>query len=89
MTLVTDMNQRERERYIKSLEGVREHTDKLIAALRAGDDTESFTAAVLYALTSGGEWLKELLDIFTTAASVKVPDTAEGAEVKPAGGDET
>jgi hypothetical protein len=76
--LVTDMNARERQRYIKQAHQVRENVDKLINALEADDDAELLVAAAIYGLTCSGDWLKELFEVMKSATSADVPDSPAG-----------
>lgn len=69
-TLQTDMNQRERRKYAKSLRDVAEYAADGAAAIEAEDDTTAQLKVVQLSLI-GASTTKELVQIFLDAAQVE------------------
>ena len=72
MTMVTDMNDRERKRYAKQIEAHIEACTELLNALRASDDMKALIALVRVSLD--GRFVNELIEVFQGAENVHVPD---------------
>jgi len=74
---VTDLNDRERERYGSCLDKLAELCQATAAALREGNDLRAGGLLALIALL-GPATVDQLIPIFHRAASVLVPDSPEG-----------
>lgn len=75
--ILTDLNDRERERYGATLDKLGELSGSLAKALRSGDDIQ---AALLLALVDclGSAVVEGLLPVFKAALAVEVPESPEG-----------
>lgn len=70
----TDMNDRERERFAKSLRSLSELATKAAAALDERNDTEFVLNLVILSMT-GGSGMEEMIDVATSALRKKAaPD---------------
>lgn len=81
--IVTDLNTRERARFIKLFEGQQDMTERVLDALRREDDEALAVAALILGLTSR-EPIVELLTVIKAATLTTVPNDASGlGDVKP------
>lgn len=75
MSLVTDMNDRERRRYVQEIDDHIRVCASLRETLCAGDDDKALIA--LISVVMNKEFAKntrELIEIFAAAANVTIPD---------------
>lgn len=72
MTLVTDMNHRERKRYIALIELHIKQCEDLVEAIRLEDDMKAMFALVQVALAE--RFVNELIEVFRDAENLEVPD---------------
>ena len=72
MSLVTDMNSRERKSYIAQVEAHIGVCTELLNALRESDDLKAMLALVKVSL--GTRFISEMIDVFKDAHSVNIPD---------------
>lgn len=75
--LVTDLNHRERRDYAELFTKMAASASKAAEALRSSDDSRAFTELALVIMM--GVPLRKLLEIFTEARDIEIPDTAPAA----------
>jgi len=70
--LVTDMNQRERERFIGAFGQIRDSATAIMEALEAGDDTALIGPSLIFTMSILG-----VQDLFKVLASAQAVDTSD------------
>lgn len=70
--IVTDLHDRERERYAQQAEKMARAASELAAMLRSNDDTGALIRFAMLSLC--GSFMDELASIFQSAMDVTIPD---------------
>ena len=70
--IVTDMNARERTRFIETLELLAKTADDLIAALKEEDDSKLVAPALMFTMT-----FSQLRDLFEVLAAAQIVNTGD------------
>lgn len=73
MALVTDMNERERTKFISRFEEIEKAAHDAIEALKLRNDTDLTVAVIKFSLL-GPSVSQELAEILQSAQSVTIPD---------------
>jgi hypothetical protein len=70
--LITDMNDRERARFIVTLKSIRDNAASMIEALEEQDDSKLIVPALIFTASIGG-----LNDLFAALAGAQQVDTSD------------